>query len=76
MFPWLWEATNILLLLALALVCYSVAWEENTRVYLKGFSDAVVPVPASAMDKDREHPGVDEQRPAPPGRGLNRSEPS
>ncbi len=51
LFRWLWEATNVLLVLALALVCYSVAWEENTRVYLKGFSDAVVPVPASPIDK-------------------------
>jgi hypothetical protein len=50
-FPWVWEATNVLLLLSLALVCYSVAWEESTRVYLKGFSDAVVPVPASPIDK-------------------------
>jgi hypothetical protein len=50
-FPWLWEATNILLLLALGLVCYSIAWEENTRVYLRGFSDATVPVPATPVEK-------------------------
>jgi hypothetical protein len=51
LFLWVWEATNVLLVLALALVCYSVAWEENTRVYLKGFSDAMVPVPASPIEK-------------------------
>jgi hypothetical protein len=50
-FPWLWTAANVLLLLALCLVSYSVAWEENTRVYLKGFSDAMVPVNAAPIDK-------------------------
>ncbi len=51
LFSWVWAATNILLLLAMFMVCYSVGWEESTRVYLKGFSDAMVPTPASPIEK-------------------------
>jgi hypothetical protein len=50
-FSWVWETTNVLLLLAMLMVCYSVGWEESTRVYLRGFSDAMVPVPASPIEK-------------------------
>jgi hypothetical protein len=50
-FPWVCETVNLLLLLSLAMACYSVAWEEATRIYLKGFSDAMVPAAAAPIDK-------------------------
>jgi hypothetical protein len=38
-----WLAVNVLLLVSLVAVLYSVGWEFSTRSYLKGFSDAIVP---------------------------------
>jgi hypothetical protein len=38
-----WHAVNLLLIISLAAVLYSFAWEFSTRSYLKGFSDAIVP---------------------------------
>ncbi len=47
----IWYAGNILLILAILLTAYSAVWEYSTRKYLKGFSDAVVPVSASTEEK-------------------------
>jgi hypothetical protein len=46
-----WYAENVLLILSILLCAYSGAWEYSTRRFLKGFSDAVVPEPASAQEK-------------------------
>jgi hypothetical protein len=47
----IWYAGNLLLILAILLAGYSVAWEYSTRQYLKGFSDAVVPESSPAQEK-------------------------
>jgi hypothetical protein len=36
-------AVNMLLMVSLVAVLYSVGWEFSTRSYLKGFSDAIIP---------------------------------
>jgi hypothetical protein len=46
-----WFVGNVLLILAILLAAYSSVWEYSTRKYLKGFSDAVVPVSASPEEK-------------------------
>jgi len=46
-----WYAGNLLLILAIVLAGYSAVWEYSTRKYLKGFSDAIVPVSASTDEK-------------------------
>jgi hypothetical protein len=46
-----WYAENVLLILSILLCAYSAAWEYSTRRFLKGFSDAVVPQPASEQEK-------------------------
>jgi Transglutaminase-like superfamily len=46
-----WYAGNVLLVLSILVSAYSGAWEYSTRRFLKGFSDAVVPEPASAQEK-------------------------
>lgn len=46
-----WYAVNGLLIVSLLLALYSVGWEYSTRRYLKGFSDAVVPVAAPPEEK-------------------------
>jgi hypothetical protein len=51
LFRTVWYAGNVLLILATLLAAYSAVWEYSTRKYLKGFSDAVVPVSASAEEK-------------------------
>ena len=38
-----WFVVNILLVISLVAVIYSVGWEFSTRSYLKGFSDAIIP---------------------------------
>lgn len=38
-----WFAVNLLLIVSLVAVLYSVGWEFSTRSYLKGFSDAIIP---------------------------------
>ena len=38
-----WRTLNLLLVIWLLVSFYSIAWEYSTRMYLKGFSDAVVP---------------------------------
>jgi len=51
LFRWIWYAGNILLIFAILLAAYSAVWEYSTRKYLKGFSDAVVPVSSSTEGK-------------------------
>jgi len=51
LFRAVWYTGNILLILAVLLAAYSAVWEYSTRRYLKGFSDAVVPVSASTEAK-------------------------
>jgi hypothetical protein len=46
-----WYGGNVLLILSILVCAYSGAWEYSTRRFLKGFSDAVVPEPASAQEK-------------------------
>jgi hypothetical protein len=46
-----WYFVSVLLILAIALAVYSIAWEYSTRRYLKGFSDAVIPVSAQPEEK-------------------------
>jgi len=46
-----WYAVNSLLVILTLLVVYSVGWEYSTRRYLKGFSDAIVPVAGSPEEK-------------------------
>ena len=46
-----WFLSNVLLALSLVLVIYTVGWEFSTRSYLKGFSDAVIPVPDDPEQK-------------------------
>ena len=38
-----WQAVNVLVLLCLVAVLFSMGWEFSTRSYLKGFSDAIIP---------------------------------
>src|ERR1700692_1722794 len=45
------RTVNALLILALLFVGYSSVWEYPVRRYLKGFSDAIVPSPASPEEK-------------------------
>ena len=47
----IWFAVNVLLILSILLAAYSAVWEYSTRRYLKGFSDAIVPVSATAEEK-------------------------
>jgi Transglutaminase-like superfamily len=51
LFRAVWYTGNILLILAVLLAAYSAVWEYSTRRYLKGFSDAVVPVSSSTEAK-------------------------
>ena len=37
-----WYAANVLLIVSLGAILYSISWEYSTRSYLKGFSDAIV----------------------------------
>jgi Transglutaminase-like superfamily len=47
----LWRTVNVLLIASLLFVGYSTAWEYSVRRYLKGFSDAIVPSPATPEEK-------------------------
>jgi hypothetical protein len=44
-------AVNVLLLISVGVFAWAATWEYSTRRYLKGFSDAIVPVSASPDDK-------------------------
>lgn len=46
-----WYSVNGLLIVAIALTLYSMGWEYSTRRYLKGFSDAIVPLLAPPEEK-------------------------
>jgi Transglutaminase-like superfamily len=48
-----WYTVNVLLILAILLAAYSVAWEYSTRRYLKGFSDAIVPKSGSSSAQEK-----------------------
>lgn len=47
----LWYAANALLILSLLFLLYTTGWEYSTRSYLKGFSDAIIPVSAPAEER-------------------------
>ena len=47
----LWRTVNALLIVSLLLAGYSTTWEYSVRRYLKGFSDAIVPSPATPEEK-------------------------
>ncbi len=51
LFRAVWYTGNILLIFAVLLAAYSAVWEYSTRRYLRGFSDAVVPVSSSTEAK-------------------------
>src|SRR6202162_4078467 len=51
LFRVLWRTVNALLIISLLLVGYTSVWEYSVRRYLKGFSDAIVPSPASPEEK-------------------------
>jgi hypothetical protein len=44
-------AARVLIVSALILFAYSLAWNFSTRRYLKGFADAIVPLGASPQEK-------------------------
>jgi hypothetical protein len=46
-----WYALNILLIVSVLMAAYCIAWEYSTRIYLKGFSDAVIPASLSPEAK-------------------------
>ncbi len=46
-----WYLVNSLLVISILLALYSMGWEYSTRRYLKGFSDAIVPVAGSPEEK-------------------------
>lgn len=46
-----WRISNLLLLAALLIAIYSVGWEFSVRSYLKGFSNAIVPVASTPEQK-------------------------
>ena len=50
-FKLVWRMTNVLLVVCLAGMVYSAGWEYSVRQYLNGFSDAIVPVPATPQQK-------------------------
>lgn len=47
----IWRVVNILLLCSFLSVLWAGAWEYSTERYLKGFSDAIVPVSAAPIQK-------------------------
>src|SRR4029077_15692311 len=51
LYRYAWYGVNGLMVLAIALAMFSVGWEYSTRRYLKGFWDAIVPVPAPPEEK-------------------------
>jgi len=50
-FRFLWLTTNGLLVLSIFLAAYATVWEFSTRRYLRGFSDAIVPITAPGEEK-------------------------
>jgi hypothetical protein len=50
-FRFVWYSANFLLLAFIIAAIYSAIWEYSTRRYLKGFSDAIIPVTAAPEQK-------------------------
>jgi len=50
-FKLVWRAANACLVVCLVGMVYSAGWEYSVRQYLNGFSDAIVPVPATPEQK-------------------------
>lgn len=50
-FKLVWRTANLCLVVCLAGMVYSAGWEYSVRQYLNGFSDAIVPVPATPEQK-------------------------
>jgi hypothetical protein len=46
-----WYAINSLLVVSMIVAMYSIVWEFSTRRYLKGFSDAIIPLNAPPEEK-------------------------
>jgi hypothetical protein len=46
-----WYAINLLLVISIIVAMYSIVWEFSTRRYLKGFSDAIIPLNAPPEEK-------------------------
>ena len=46
-----WYLANALLAVSILLLVCATVWEYSTRKYLEGFSDAVIPLDASAEQK-------------------------
>lgn len=46
-----WWSCNLLLIVAIVALVYAGGWEISVRRYLKGFSDAIVPVAATPAQK-------------------------
>jgi hypothetical protein len=50
-YMFVWYLVNGLLAVSILLAIYSMVWEYSTQRYLKGFSDAIVPLSAPAEEK-------------------------
>jgi hypothetical protein len=59
-----WRTVNVLLLVSLLALVYSVGWEYSVRRYLDGFSDAIVP--AGVTPEKRIQAILDWMRKGPP----------
>lgn len=59
-----WRTVNVLLLVSLLALVYSVGWEYSVRRYLDGFSDAIVP--AGVTPEKRIQAILDWMREGPP----------
>lgn len=62
------HSLNVLVVLSLLLLVFGLAWEYSTRQYLQGFSDAIVPKPATDEQKVEAILGWIEH--GPPHQGL------
>jgi len=51
LYRYAWYGVNGLVVLAIVFALYSMGWEYFTRRYLKGFSDAIVPISAPPEEK-------------------------
>jgi hypothetical protein len=51
LYRYAWYGVNGLVVFAIVLALYSAGWEYSTRRYLKGFSDAIIPVSAPPEEK-------------------------
>lgn len=51
LFLFTWYVLNVSLVCATLVAAYCIGWEYSTRRYLKGFSDAIIPLSAPAEEK-------------------------